>query len=116
MYAHTHTQSHIHISAYHAQQSCTCIEYRIHIYAAHNPHTECTHTETETNKQRYMQHIQENTEQHIEQHTENRTQDTTICSAHNYRTYSFDFYHLQQYIEKLYNTAIYEIYTFWSPY
>ena len=95
MYAHTHTHTNIHISAYHAQQSCTCIEYRIHIYAApqqyrytqfahnfhtirtqfahnfhtirtqfaHNFHTIRTHTETETNKQRYMQHIQDNREQ-----------------------------------------------------
>ena len=80
-------------------------------------HTICTHTETETetetNKQRYMQHREQNIEdthreQHREQHTENRTQDTTICSAHNYRTYSFDLYHEQIYIK---NSNTIELYT-----
>ena len=92
------------------------MQHTIRTQSAHNLHTiftQSAHTQTENNN---MQHIQENTEQHIEQHTENRTQDTTICSAHNYRTYSFDFYHLQQHIKKLYNTAIYKFYTFWSPY
>ena len=50
----------------------------------------------------------ENTEQHIEQHTENRTQDTTICSAHNYRTYSFDYYNEFAYIK---NSNTIELYT-----
>ena len=60
-----------------------------------------------------MQHIHLNREQNIEdthreQHTENRTQDTTICSAHNYRTYSFDFYHEYAYIK---NSNTIELYT-----
>ena len=59
-------------------------------------------------KYTYMQHIQDSTEQHTEQHTENRTQDTTICSAHNYRTYSLDFYH--EYIA-IKNSNTIEIYT-----
>lgn len=38
-----------------------------------------------------MQH----TEEEREQHTENREQDTEqrTCSAHNYRTYSLDYYY-----------------------
>ena len=80
-------------------------------------HTICTHTETETetetNKQRYMQHREQNIEdthreQHREQHTENRTQDTTICSAHNYRTYSLDYYFEFAYIK---NSNTIELYT-----
>ena len=88
--------------------------------SAHNPHTICT--ETETNKQNNMQHREHNTE-HTENSTAHSTEQRTEHnaqpqqnSAHNYRTYSFDFYHLQQYIKKLYNTAIYEYYTFCSPY
>ena len=69
-------------------------QHRERQYAAHSTEHRTTHNlNTQKQKQRYMQHIQENTEQHTEQHTENRTQDTTICSAHNYRTYSFDLYH-----------------------
>ena len=104
MYAHTHTQSHIHISAYHAQQSCTCIEYRIHIYM----HTICTHTNTENDN---MQH----TEQHTDTSTENSTEQTqypdtdrTQNSAHNYRTYSFDYYYEFAYIN---NSNTIELYT-----
>ena len=53
-----------------------------------------------THKQNNMQHIEDNREQntytstenahrtHTEQDTEQRT-----CSAHNYRTYSLDYYH-----------------------
>ena len=74
----------------------------------HTIRTQYAHTQKQKQKQRYMQHIQENTEQHIEQHTENRTQDTTICSAHNYRTYSFDFYHEYAYIK---NSNTIELYT-----
>ena len=63
-----------------------------------------------------MQHIQENTEYNTEnntehsteQHTENRTQDTTICSAHNYRTYSLDYYYEYAYIK---NSNTIELYT-----
>ena len=71
---------------------------------AHNFHTIRTHTETETNKQRYMQHIEDNREQniedtHIEQHTEQtqypdteRTQNTDTQHSTDYlHTYSFDF-------------------------
>ena len=55
-----------------------------------------------------MQHIEDNTEQDTEQHTENRTQDTTICSAHNYRTYSLDYYFEYAYIK---NSNTIELYT-----
>ena len=79
-YAHN-TQSHIHISAYHAQQSCTCIEYRIHIYAApqqyrytqnaHNMHTHKTQTNIYTCKEYRYTH---------------RNKNKTICSIQNKRT------------------------------
>ena len=59
-----------------------------------------------------MQHIEDNTEQHTENNaqnsTENRTQDTTICSAHNYRTYSLDYYYEFAYIK---NSNTIELYT-----
>ena len=56
------------------------------------------------------QNIQENTEteQHTERNTENRTKDTTICSAHNYRTYSLDYYFEYAYIK---NSNTIELYT-----
>ena len=65
-------------------------------------------------------HMHKNTTQQypdIPVHKQTQYPDTerTQNSAHNYRTYSFDFYHLQQYIKKLYNTAIYKLYTFCSP-
>ena len=63
---------------------------------AHNMHTICTHTNRTQNNL------------NTEQHTENRTQDTTICSAHNYRTYSFDLYHEYAYIK---NSNTIELYT-----
>ena len=55
-----------------------------------------------------MQHIEDNREQHTEQHTENSTQDTTICSAHNYRTYSLDYYNEYAVIK---NSNTIELYT-----
>ena len=64
---------------------------------AHNTHTERTHTNTE-------QHT-ENTETNIPS-TENTCTTSTQNSAHNYRTYSFDFYHLQQYINKSYTKVV----------
>ena len=60
-----------------------------------------------------MQHTEQNTEYNTENTEHSTEQHTTSTqnSAHNYRTYSFDFYHLQQHIKKLYNTAIYKLYT-----
>ena len=75
-------------------------------------HTICT----QTNKQTYMQHIQDNTETehkiqntetNTEQHRE-QTQHSTENSAHNYRTYSFDYYHEFAYIK---NSNTIELYT-----
>ena len=80
-----------------------------------------------------MQHIEDNTDNRTEQNREqqyaaHRTENRTTPVQHSthaqpQRTYttqscthSFDFYHLQQYIKKLYNIAIYEFYTFCSPY
>ena len=69
-----------------------------------------------------MQHInnrEQNIEQHTEQNTENnteRTQNSTqdnaqpqrTCSAHNYRTYSLDYYQEYAYIK---NNDTIELYT-----
>lgn len=68
-----------------------------------------------------MQHIHINTEQdNREQNTENNTENSTqpqhrtaqnteyTCSAHNYRTYSFDLYHEFAYIK---NNDTIELYT-----
>ena len=91
---------------------------------AHNTNTH-KHTETETHKQNNMQHteqnIQENTEtEHTIQNTHNSTQpqrteqtqypdtERTQNSAHNYRTYSFDYYYEFAYIN---NSNTIELYT-----
>ena len=66
----------------------------------HRTHTICTHTETETNKQNNMQYT--------EQNTENNTQPQHTCSAHNYRTYSLDYYYEFAYIK---NSNTIELYT-----
>ena len=74
----------------------------------HNLHTIRTHTNTENDN---MQHTEQNTEyntENTEQHIENSTQDTTICSAHNYRTYSLDYYYEFAYIN---NSNTIELYT-----
>ena len=60
----------------------------------------------------YMQHIEDNREQH----TENTHKPQHRCITYDLHTYSFDFYDEHIYIKKLYNTAIYKLYTFWSPY
>ena len=67
-------------------------------------HTICTHTQhriqnTDIQIQQYK----------IQQHAAHTPQHRT--PAYDLYTYSFDFYHLQQYIKKLYNTAIYKLYT-----
>ena len=58
-----------------------------------------------------MQHIEEEREQHTEQHTENREQDNAQPqqnSAHNFSTYSLDYYNEYAYIN---NSNTIEIYT-----
>ena len=85
-----------------------------HNYAAHNtrynttPHTHRTQFAHNPAQYRYN-----NT--HKPQHrTAQNTEYTS--STYDLHKYSFDFYHLQQYIKKRYNIAIYRFYTFWSPY
>ena len=62
----------------------------------------------------YMQHIQDNTEQNkdtekIKQdNTQHNAQHQHTCSAHNYRTYSLDYYHEYAYIK---NSNTIELYT-----
>ena len=64
-------------------------------------------------EQHRTQHRTENTEQHTEQRTQNSTQNREHRTAqrtlaHNYRTYSFDFYFEFAYIK---NSNTIEIYT-----
>ena len=92
---------------------------------AHNMHT-ILHTHTHTIHRykihtytEYRTQIQQSCSTHRTEHNTGATQRTTEPQ----RTYttqscthSFDFYHLHIYIKKLYNIAIYEFYTFCSPY
>ena len=81
---------------------------------AHRTHTDThtpAHTQTHiymhTHKQNNMQHIEDNREQHTYTSTQdNREQHT--CSAHNYRTYSLDYYFEFAYIK---NSNTIELYT-----
>ena len=52
-----------------------------------------------------MQHIEQRTEQNTEQHN---TEHSTQSSAHNYRTYSLDYYFEYAYIK---NNDTIELYT-----
>lgn len=59
-----------------------------------------------------MQHTENNTEQHTDTDTNNLAQDNAqpqhTCSAHNYRTYSLDYYQEFAYIK---NSNTIELYT-----
>ena len=59
-----------------------------------------------------MQHTEDNREQNREQHTETETNNPAHTpqqnSAHNYRTYSLDYYHEYAYIK---NSNTIEFYT-----
>lgn len=58
-----------------------------------------------------MQHIQDTETEHTEHNTDNSTETNTpqhTCSAHNYRTYSLDYYHEYAYIK---NSNTIELYT-----
>lgn len=90
-------------------------KYTISGYYAHNMHTTCTqfahnlHTEKTEQNIRYnnMQHT-DNTEHSTENNAQNRIQNKTENSAHNYRTYSLDYYHEYAYIK---NSDTIELYT-----
>ena len=101
---------------------------------AHRTHTICTHRQTYTHAKNtdthinteyniYAAHTEQNTrydnmqhtEQHTEYNTENSTEQTqypdterTENSAHNYRTYSLDYYYEFAYIN---NSNTIELYT-----
>ena len=67
----------------------------------------------------HTSHRIQNTEynmQHTETDKETDTEQRTEYSTYDLHKYSFDFYDEYIYIKKLYNTAIYKTYTFWSPY
>ena len=108
-YAHTHA---------HTQN-----RYKIHTYTdtEYTEQNNMQHTEqnnTEYREQQYAAHRTEYRIHRTEQHrcrTENNTEPQRTYTTQSC-THSFDFYHLQQYIKKLYNIAIYEFYTFCSPY
>lgn len=59
-----------------------------------------------------MQHIEDNTEQHTENNAQNKQRTvhsiSTQNSAHNYRTYSLDYYFEYAYIK---NSNTIELYT-----
>ena len=97
---------HTHIRTY-TSTTYICTETTTKQYA-HRTHTICTHTETETNKQNNMQHIEDNTEHSTEQNTENSTQPQHTCSTYDLHKYSFDFYH--EYIA-INNSNTIELYT-----
>ena len=94
----------------------THMHMHIHTIHTHTHNTQIQDTHIHLNNTEYR--IQQSCSTHrTEQHrcnTENNTTSThrTTQSC----THSFDFYHLQQYIKKLYNIAIYVFYTFCSPY
>ena len=73
--------------------------------------TQRTHTEHRTeHKQNNMQHIEQDTEHknNTEQHTDTETNNHAENSAHNYRTYSLDYYFEYAYIR---NSNTIELYT-----
>ena len=74
----------------------------MHIILTQNAHTQ--HTEHKI--QQYAAHSTEHRTEHREQYKQSYT-----ISTHSYSTYSFDFYDEHIYIKKLYNTAIYKLYT-----
>ena len=83
------------------------MQHTISTQYAHNMHTH--RTENTEHKQNNMQHIEQdnkdNREQDIEQ---DNTYTSTENSAHNYRTYSYDFYNEYAYIK---NSNTIELYT-----
>ena len=98
----------------------------IRTQSAHRTHTiftQSAHTNTETNKQRYMQHTEQNTEHSTENNTEhstehnaqNRTRHTEQnaqpqhrCITYDLHKYSFDLYN--EYIA-IKNSNTIELYT-----
>lgn len=81
----------------------------------HTERTQNAHTQhrIQNTEQQYnnMQHIEQNTENNTEhkiQNTEQNTEHSTQNSAHNYRTYSLDYYQEFAYIK---NSDTIEIYT-----
>ena len=109
-------------------QPDTSRTHTIHTQYAHNTHTICTqscthihtqytdtrYTHTQNTEHRYNNHAA-HTEQNITPVQQRTTQPQRIYTTQSC-THSFDFYHLHIYIKKLYNIAIYEFYTFCSPY
>ena len=114
IYANAHTYICIHLQTIYAQNKT------IHIYAAHNTHTERTqnaHTQHRIQNRiqdtRYnMQHIQDNTQNRTTENTDtdtnNHAQDTCTSITDNLYTYSVDFYHEYAYIN---NSNTIELYT-----
>ena len=73
----------------------------------HRTHTICTQfAHTQNTDTRYIYAAQNKT-----QNTAQTPQQRTTHLQHSYALYSFDFYDEHIYIKKLYNTAIYKLYT-----
>ncbi len=71
-------------------------------------HTHRTHNTEYNNMQHREQDNKDNTEHNREQDTETNTEHSTEHSAHNYRTYSLDYYNEYAYIK---NSNTIELYT-----
>lgn len=78
----------------------------------HTERTQNAHTQHREQNTEYRYNNMQHREQDTEQNTENSTQDNAqpkhTCSAHNYRTYSLDYYFEYAYIK---NSDTIEIYT-----
>ena len=93
-------------------QSCTHMHTQYtHTIHTHNTQIQDTHIHLNNTEYRYNNHAA-----HTEQNNTGATENNAQPQRTFIHTHSFDFYHLQQYIKKLYNIAIYVFYIFCSPY
>ena len=112
--AHTHAHTYIHRTQIQDTQMHNNTLANIYINTEyrtpqHNTHIPLCSTQKITQRT-------ENSTQNRTQNTQNKTTQPQRTDTTQSCTHSFDFYHLQQYIKKLYNIAIYVFYIFCSPY
>ena len=109
-YIRTDIHTHIHISAY----TCTHIHAQRTIQYSSPQHLVEHRTEYRIQHNRYTQHAHNMHTHNTENSTYTSTQDNTLA-AHSYEHIVLILC-LSVYIKKLYNTAMYKLYTFCSPY
>ena len=80
----------------------------MHTHNTENTHTPQHRIQIQNTDTTIMQHIEQEREQHTEDNAENNAQPQHTCSAHNYRTYSLDYYNEYAYIK---NSNTIELYT-----